>query len=205
MKFDLHTHTTLSACSSLDARDLIDAAGKAGLDGVCITDHQTMAIDRHITEGRQANGIVVIIGMEYATPDGDFLIFGPISRIPENLSADALLTEVDNCGGVAIAAHPFRKDRPVSETVVRDGKCTIMETINGRNSVLEDLKTSQWRKRYGLTETGGSDAHTPPEVGAAFTRFYTPVYSHADLVHALKNGLCQPEWNAQPACTRQHS
>jgi hypothetical protein len=35
------------------------------------------AAGRYIEEGIQDNGLYLLIGMEYATPDGDFLLFGP--------------------------------------------------------------------------------------------------------------------------------
>lgn len=111
MIFDLHVHTTLSSCSQLTLDEILDNARHKGLDGVCITDHQTMAVKQQTKESIQADGLCIITGMEYATPDGDFLIFGPFENIPANLPAKELLHLVDRAGGVAVAAHPFRQGR----------------------------------------------------------------------------------------------
>ena len=192
MIFDTHIHTAISPCSRLDVHELIETAGRIGLDGICITDHQSMAIGRTITEGRQSNGLIVIIGMEYETPEGDFLLFGPIEQIPSHLSAPELLNYTRNEGGGAIAAHPCRKERPVSELIFQKGLCPVIETHNGRNAMVENLKASRRHTHYGLIATAGSDAHTLDELGTAVTRFSVPIYSRQDFVQALKQGLCQP-------------
>ncbi len=77
MIFDMHIHTTISSCSRLNVHELIETAGRIGLDGICITDHESMAVGKYIGEGRQPNGLTVIIGMEYKTPEGGFSAFWP--------------------------------------------------------------------------------------------------------------------------------
>lgn len=203
MIFDMHTHTILSSCSVLDFNEIIDIARIIGLDGICITDHRTMDIRHHITEGIQPNGVIVIFGMEYDTPHGDFLIFGSYEHIPQNMAALDLLNYIKHTKGIAIAAHPFRKNRPVKESFVRDKLCTVVESINGRNSEIENLKTETWQKRYRQTQTGGSDAHTPHELGKVVTRFSMPIYSRKDLVYALRHGLCKPEMSTSPVFVKQ--
>ena len=197
MIFDTHIHTDLSSCSVLCVHDLIRIAHDAGLDGICITDHQTMDIRRQISEGPQSNGLTVIIGMEYETPDGDFLIFGPYEALAPGMDAPALLAHVKETGGAAIAAHPFRADRGVSEYVVRDGLCRTVEAVNGRNSDIENLKTRKWQDSYRITVTGGSDAHTDLEVGKIVTRFFRPVHTRREFIEAINAGKCRPEYLSQ--------
>jgi len=193
MNFDLHVHTNISSCSKLEIGDILRYARAFGLDGVCITDHQTMEIRHHLREGIQEDGLCVIFGMEYSTQDGDFLIFGPFEDIPPTLSAEDMLALVDKCGGLAIAAHPFRSNRPVGEHIIRQGRCRAIESINGRNTRLENLRAQRWYQKYELTQTGGSDAHTLEELGGVCTRFDIPVRFRSDLIFALKKGLCRPE------------
>lgn len=193
MLFDLHVHTTLSACSQLDIKDILQLARGRGLDGVCITDHDTMDIRHQLTEGIQPNGLVVVFGMEYSTSLGDFLVFAPTHKIPPRLSAERLLSTVEDMGGVAVAAHPFRSGRSVSEKLIKLGLCTAVESINGRNTPQENMAVEQWIERYDLFQCGGSDAHTIPELGTYATRFLVPVSTRTDLIQALKHGLCRPE------------
>ena len=189
----MHVHTTFSPCSRMRVDEAVAAAGQSGLDGICITDHDTMNIRLVLTEGVQENGVVVIFGMEYTTSRGDFLVFGPFEALDPGLSADRLLQIVDRSGGIAIAAHPFRKERPVDARIVEDGRCRVIESLNGRNTARENAAVQPWRNGYDLTECGGSDAHTIEEVGRFVTRFFVPVRTRSDLIAALKNRLCRPE------------
>lgn len=193
MLFDLHAHTDISPCGSLTIGEILANAKRLGLGGVCITDHDAMEAARYVREGAQADGLIVIIGMEYATADGDFLLFGPYEGLQSGLAARDVLALVGETGGAAVAAHPFRRNRPVSEFVMRSRLCRIMELVNGRNSFEDNARAEAWRGGYGPHLTGGSDAHTLAELGRVATRFSVPITSRADLVAALNAGLCRPE------------
>lgn len=193
MHFDLHVHTTISACSELTLGEILSHARSRGLDGVCITDHDTMEIQRLIQEGLQPTGLCVIFGIEYTTHDGDFLLFGPFDNVPPGLPAPEVLRWVDAVGGVAVAAHPFRQSRPTQEYLIQDGLCRIVEGLNGRNRESENDCLNRWRKQYSVREVGGSDAHSLAELGKVTTRFSEPVRSRRGLVAALKRGDYVPE------------
>jgi predicted metal-dependent phosphoesterase TrpH len=198
MRFDLHVHTTLSPCSTLDVGEVLEHARARGLDGVCITDHDTMEIRHSLREGVQPDGLCVIIGMEYSTTQGDFLLFGPFETLPPHLEAAELLHAVNRRGGAAVAAHPFRAARQTDEEIVRKGLCRTIEGINGRNRDFENRLVEDWRARYCLNECGGSDAHTLEELGRVVTTFRGPLRSRDELVQALNGGGYRPEWNNGP-------
>jgi predicted metal-dependent phosphoesterase TrpH len=193
MLIDLHVHTSLSACGRMTIGDILDHIKARGLDGVCITDHDAMDIRHFLSEGVQESGVCVIFGTEYSTSQGDFLIFGPFEDLPAHLSAHRLLQTVQDRGGVAVAAHPFRKGRCADEALIREGLCGAVECLNGRNAPQENSAATRWRQRYALAGCGGSDAHTLDELGTFATRFLVPVRTRAELIRALKNGMCQPE------------
>ena len=192
MRFDMHVHTELSPCSNLAVRDLLAQARNRGLDGVCITDHNTMEVRRVIREGIQADGLVVIIGMEYDTPEGDFLVFGPLEDLRPGLGAQALLKTVNHRGGAVVAAHPFRAGRLTAGHLLSSGLVGIIEAINGRNKAAENARAFALARQQALTLCGGSDAHDLEELGGVATRFDVPIYSRANLVQALNRGLCRP-------------
>lgn len=193
MLIDMHVHTTVSPCSRLTLEDVLAHSRRRGLDGVCITDHGSLAAARSITEGRQPDGLYVFFGLEYATPEGDFLVFGPFEELPRHLGARRLLDQVAIAGGVAIAAHPFRPGRPVREDLIRDGHCRIVESVNGRNRSADNRAVDGWRRRYDFTECAGSDAHCLAELGRVRTRFDQRVETRGQLVRALQMGVCSPE------------
>ncbi len=188
MKFDLHVHTTLSPCSSLTLPQILAEARAKNLDGVCITDHETMEAQNMVQEGIQEDGLCVICGMEYATKEGDFLVFGPFSSLPRGLTAAELLQRVYKDGGIAVAAHPFRAKRPTQEHIIAQGLCHIVEGVNGRNQNSENQLVSLWKERYGVRRVGGSDAHTLEELGRVTTRFHYPIKNRLDFIYALKTG-----------------
>lgn len=200
MNIDMHVHTSISACSQLPLDNLLRTAPDRGLYGVCITDHDTMAVRNHLREGLQQNGLCVIFGMEYATSDGDFLLFGPFEELESGLAAPALLRHVQAAGGVAVAAHPGRQNRSAGEHLIRQGLCTIIESINGRNRPHENDAVASWNARYGVRQVGGSDAHTIEELGRVSTRFSTPIRSRAELINALKHGEYAPAQKGAVTC-----
>ncbi len=192
MLFDLHVHSAISPCSRLPLGDILAHARARGLDGVCVTDHDTMDARRALEEGVQPDGLCVVIGMEYATPQGDFLLFGPFEELEPGLHAARLLPLVHASGGAVVAAHPFRAGRSTDEAIVKSGLCRAVERINGRNSRVQNGLVDNWLARYPLFACGGSDAHSLDELGRVATRFNVPVRSRADLVGALRQGLCSP-------------
>ncbi len=168
MLIDMHVHTTVSACSRLTLAEVLANSRRRGLDGVCITDHDSMAAARCLREGRQPDGLYVFFGLEYATPDGDFLVFGPFEELARRLSARRLLDEVAAAGGVSIAAHPFRHNRPVGEYLVREGCCRVVESVNGRNRAPENQAVEGWRRQYAQRrpQPGGIGPGANPLPGA---------------------------------------
>lgn len=146
-----------------------------------------MAIRRDFKEGMQVNGLCLIFGIEYTTPAGDFLLFGPFEKLSAGINACELLQQVKDTGGVAVAAHPFRTKRLTNEILIHKGLCRIVEGVNGRNSPGQNMKTGDWQRRYGVHLTGGSDAHSLEELGAAATRLTTPVSSREEFIRALLN------------------
>ena len=134
MILDIHVHSSLSPCSRLDPHDILRSARSRGLDGVCITDHHTMEAWKAIREEVQSDGLCVIIGQEYSTPEGDFLLFGPYEALPRGLDAMRLLRYVRDTGGAAVAAHPCRAGRGIAPWVFESGFCLHAEGENGRNT-----------------------------------------------------------------------
>ncbi len=188
----MHIHTHFSHCSIIKIPQLLQRAQKVGIDGICITDHNTIASKSVFEKIADNSGICVIIGIEYTTSNGDFLVYGPVDYIPEKMDAKNLFKWVQKEGGVTIAAHPFRKDRPVDPDVLHLSK--IIESVNGRNNPAENALCKNWLQKHGegMKEIGGSDAHTLEEVGQVVTVFKKNIYNMDDLVRELLYGNYSP-------------
>jgi hypothetical protein len=192
MLIDLHVHSTCSPCSILKPSEILANARSLGLDAVCITDHDTMSILTQCREGFQPDGLLVIVGMEYTTDQGDYLVFGDVRSLPTGLSAEVLLPAVRELGGAAISAHPCRTWRPADTVIFDQGLCAIAEAENGRNTDAENGLAQALIEARGMTAVAGSDAHALEELGRCPTRFTVPVNSTRDLVDALNQGHCRP-------------
>ena len=73
---DLHIHSTLSPCGSLDMspRVIVGKAKEAGLDIIAVTDHNMAENTPYVREVGEQNGIVVLAGMELQTREEIHLI-----------------------------------------------------------------------------------------------------------------------------------
>lgn len=194
MLIDIHVHTDISPCSIMDIDTILCVSRQRGMDGVCLTDHDTMEAAAYVQEGVQDDGFVVIVGMEYTTPQGDFLIFGPFEDMERGLDARDMLPLVHDLGGAAIGAHPYRNWRPAQQSLFEQGVCRVIEGVNGRNSVPENLRAQVLAQRLGLPMSGGSDAHRVDELGTFPTRFPDRITSREGLILALRAGSCEPAW-----------
>lgn len=193
MIIDMHIHTSFSPCSAISIPNLLQTARKVGLDGICITDHDTMAAKPVFDNLSDSKGICVIVGMEYATPKGDFLVFGSAEYIPDGMDAKELIRWVKKEGGVAIPAHPFRKSRPTDPVILSSFE--IVEVLNGRNRPSENESCKRWLDTYGngTRRTAGSDAHTIEEIGRMATIFKKDIYSVEDFINALRSDDYMPK------------
>jgi len=192
MLIDMHIHTHFSPCSIIKIPQLLQRAQKVGIDSICITDHNTIASKSVFEKIADNSGICVIVGIEYTTSNGDFLIFGSVDHIPAKMDAKNLLKWVQKEGNVAIAAHPFREDRPFDTGLLQSLK--IVEGLNGRNKPNENELCKNWLQKHGegMKEIGGSDAHTLKEVGQVVTVFKKNIYNMDDLVRELLYGNYSP-------------
>jgi len=89
----------------LEPARIIKIARKKGLDGVAVTDHDT------IKGGLVASGIekdFVIVGAEMRTEYGDVLVLF-LNEEERSGRFREVVEEVKEQGGLVVLAHPFRK------------------------------------------------------------------------------------------------
>ncbi|KIX14583.1 PHP domain-containing protein [Dethiosulfatarculus sandiegensis] len=194
MLFDLHVHTTYSACSRLLLGDILAHARRKGLDGVLITDHDTTEAMRWVRPGLQPDGLMLLVGMEYATDQGDFLVLGDNLQLASDLDAPDLINQVEDNNGITIAAHPFRKNRSVELALLNKPYVAYIEGINGRNQSGENRLALGLGQAKGKIMLGGSDAHALDELGRVVTNFDYPITGMKDLIKEIKAGHCRPMW-----------
>ena len=168
MKLDLHNHTVYSPDSATTVRDAISVAVRRGLDGIAVTDHNS--ISGSLEAVRLAEGrLVVLTGSEISTSDGHLLCIGIGEDIKKGLPMAETAEIAVSLGGIAVPSHPFRLGTGAGISVLKTLKVPAIETVNGRNLHSRNRRAWVYAKGAALGSTGGSDSHAPDEIGRAFT------------------------------------
>ncbi|MFH1112797.1 MAG: PHP domain-containing protein [Pseudomonadota bacterium] len=200
MDIDLHIHTTAySPCSHMSPDDLMTAAKKAGLDGVCITEHNKIWKAEDAKALSDKHGLAVFRGVEITTTGGDIVVFG-LEEEPDGLLTPAeLKRKVDAANAVAIAAHPFRgfllfgfgslsMDLDSAMENPTFAHVHGLEVCNGLVTEEENDFASKVAAAMGLLRVGGSDAHRTVGVGTCVTVFEDVIEDERQLVEAIFRG-----------------
>jgi predicted metal-dependent phosphoesterase TrpH len=197
LKIDLHVHTCYSRDSSITLQQVVSFAKKRGLDGVAVTDHNTV-------EGAlkmKTRDILVVPGIEVSTSNGHLLGINVTTPIPAKLGIEETIRLIHEAGGIAVAPHPtaFYKSPP-SRRVSSYDAVEVMNASSVPFSVLTHY-SRKFAEGLGLPQTGGSDSHYAPEIGSA----YTVVEADAavdEIVSAIKKGNVYPMGRGIPWKTR---
>lgn len=191
MLIDLHCHTSpRSRCSSLTVEALVARARERGLDGVCLTEHDTAWPAEELAALRERTGFPIFAGVEYTTDVGHVLAFGA-DGWPGGTFRE-LSRWAASRGGLLFLAHPFRESRfpPLS---IPPGLASF-EAVNGSDGLLAAGAARALEGRFALPPIGGSDAHSSAEVGRAATRFARRITTQAELLAELAAGRYQAVW-----------
>lgn len=193
MKLDLHLHTAASPrCGWMPPEDAVQAASRAGLDAVAVTDHNTTEAVPAVREAAP-DDLLVVAGEEVDTPEGQIVgLFLTEPVEPGQPPAD-VLAAIHDQGGLAYAPHPFDPLRERLETLEEHApRLDAVEVRNGRcvRRTFDD-RAAAFASRHSLPGTGGSDAHFAREVGGCWTRLpdlHPREASREDVREALRDG-----------------
>ncbi len=184
---DLQIHTDASDGMD-DARTILDAARRRGIDVIAVTDHDQVggALRAREVAAQAQHPVEVVVGSEVSSRAGHILALWIEEPIPAFRSAAATVEAIWKQGGVAIIAHPAAVvplalgvgdiDRLVRDlTPERRGDRAPVLAVETANPI----PSARWRRArvaaanhgWALAETGGSDAHFHEQVGAGLTRF----------------------------------
>jgi predicted metal-dependent phosphoesterase TrpH len=168
MKFDLHIHSTYSD-GRADVKEIIKAATRSGLDGIAITDHDTMkgipAARRYIKE--QKLDLILIPGIEVNTLEGHLLVLG-VEKPPERKkSPEETIEKAHELGGIANVPHPYH---PFRHAIGRIPNADAVEVYNSKHLFgLANGRAKLEARRRGMSMVAGSDSHFADTVGLGVT------------------------------------
>ena len=200
MRIDLHIHTyPRSSCSSIEPAALIQEAKRIGLDGICLTEHQSLWPPGEVEKLARDGGIRIFRGNEITTDQGDILVFGYEEHVQGIVTIQELYERVAAAGGYMIAAHPFRgflvfgigqlqmnvehaSQRRVFQYV------NALEIRNGKVTEQENEMARQVAEKLDMHGVAGSDAHLIDEVGKWITIFERNIQNERELIEELTAG-----------------
>jgi len=169
MKFDLHSHTNYSPrCGFMEPKTLVRIARKRGLDGIAVTDHDTIKGSLKAREYAEKS-LEIIIGSEVMTSRGEVIgLF--LSEEIQSTDLIDVVEEIHDQNGVAVVPHPFDTLRKAALWPTEDDVKYLdgVEGFNARNVYQKsNMDAIEFGKQHKLAITAGSDAHFSNEIGNA--------------------------------------
>jgi predicted metal-dependent phosphoesterase TrpH len=186
-RFDLHVHSAYSPDSRLPLEGIAARLPYVELRGFALTDHNTVRGHAALAQ-LQARfpSYLFVPGVEISTLEGHLLAFGVHEAPVPGRPIVETVEWVRAHGGEAIPSHPFRRSHGIGRRVADTIAVPALETRNGHNSEVANLRAADTAARRGLGESGGSDAHVASDVGRAYTEFEDAVRTVDDLLEALR-------------------
>jgi predicted metal-dependent phosphoesterase TrpH len=190
-KIDLHIHSRYSTDNDSDPEETILRAIELGLNGVAFTEHYFYEASEpvEILKEKYWNSIMIFRGVEFSTAEGHCLIFGVDTdslKIRYAPVAD-VVRFVARAGGVVIPSHPYRPGTSLGDLVRTVDGIAGLEGYNGANMHSYNVKAIEMAQSLRLPYTGGSDAHSPEEVGSCYTEF-DDLVTPENFIDLLKAG-----------------
>lgn len=196
MFIDLHMHEmTYSKDSYLKLDEIVKIAKMRGLQGICITDHDSMGLKEYTKEYSKKTGFPIFVGIEYFSLQGDIVAFG-ISEYPkERVDAQTFIDEVNRQGGVCFSAHPFRNNnRGLEKNLDIVKGLHGVEVLNGSTLMPANCLAAEYAKRLGLVMVGASDCHVSEKIGTYATYFPNAVRTMEEFVKAFREDELRPAY-----------
>jgi hypothetical protein len=184
-----------SACSIQTPDQIIEDAMRC-LDGVCLTDHNSVAGAERALAISKATGFPVFIGVEASIASGHFLVFtaGP-PPVDGAYDLERLAETLKDHEHVIIPAHVHR-DGGGERTadLVREHRelFTAIEVYNNNCGDADTERNLALAHELGLPAVGCSDAHARGITGIHYTDFEDEIKTTLDLIRALKSGRYRP-------------
>jgi predicted metal-dependent phosphoesterase TrpH len=192
---DLQLHSDLGDGLS-PPEAILDAAERAGLDIVTLTDHDDIRgsfILRDLA-AKRGSPVTAAPGIEVTTRSGHLLALFVEDEIPMFRPLPETVIAIHRAGGIAIVPHPLSYltfsvgERALRALAARGDGASFVDGIEVRNPSYAGRVRGRRARTLNehvlrIAETGSSDAHHAKLVGTAWTEF--PGTTIADLRAAI--------------------
>ena len=174
---DLHSHSRASFDSLADPAAMVERALRLGLTHLAVTDHERIDGARRAAD-LAGDRLVVIVGEEVRTRDGDLIGLFLEQAVKPGLSAAETAAAIHEQGGLVGLPHPFDGFRSSGGSKAGDAidrqeeLATLVDYVEVHNArAYRDAnpRAAGYATRHGLPGVASSDAHSVMEVGIAYT------------------------------------
>lgn len=198
MKIDFHCHTEYSFDCDTSLERVLGKYVDKKINGVVVTDHNFSTYEKalSIVEKRKWP-LMIIPGVEITSTKEGFhiLAIGVEKVFGAGLPALEVIEMIQENGGLAVIAHPFRHGSGLMTCGLSLAQCDLILRradgieLNGKSYKESIIKTKKLIKEYPKKfVTVGSDAHFVYEIGRAYLEVNRDVVDFNGLKKALKEG-----------------
>lgn len=204
MLIDLHARTRATVPGGHEARKIISAARRAGLDGVAFVDRLHTNHARELTAAGEEEDFPVFIGVEIPALTGRFLCFAPevdpffqreewrqLMAISVNPTVQRVIDLFENVGGAVLAAQPYVRQNGtrLGDKLVLYDRLSGVEVFSPQCRPIERVLAIEAGVKMGLPLAAGSETgRSLGDVGQAATLFSSRVQTQREFVEALRSG-----------------
>ena len=170
LKLDLHIHSQYSEDGTGAPKDIIKSLKKKGINGMAITDHNS--VEGSLKALKVApKDFIVITGAEISTIDGHIIALDVKEDIQKKLSIEETVEKIIDLGGTPIVPHLYRNMSGIKMGNLKRiiNKISAIEVFNSCSVPQTNLKMAKTAKKLKLGGVGGSDSHEPSYVGYGYT------------------------------------
>ena len=194
MLVDMHLHALPHSTDSfITLEQIVAIAREKGLDGVCLTDHDSMGGKEFAEEYSRKIDFPIFVGIEYFSLQGDITTWGVNSYPDKRIGAQPWLDFVNESNGFCCACHHFRNNnRGLEENLGWVKGLHGVEVLNGSTPMETNRIALKWCKELGLQPIGASDAHVIKQIGKYATWLPEKVDNLADFVALLRSRPVKP-------------
>jgi predicted metal-dependent phosphoesterase TrpH len=201
MRLDLHIHSQFSPDSHSSIEAILKRAQEVGLDGIAVTDHNSVQSFFAASKLAEDLGLdlTIVPGAEISTSEGHLIALGTHSLMPAGLSAAETIERAHEDGGIVVAPHPFA----IFRQGIRNLQVKRLDAVEAFNSKhlfgFSNYLATRSARKLNLGVTGGSDSHKVETVGFGYTE--VNIANGADveqILYAIKDGRSQAKGRVSP-------
>ncbi len=189
MKADLHAHTHFSRDALTSVETFVRRYQQAGIDCVAVSDHNN--VDGALAV-REIASFQVIISEEIRSTEGEIIGLFLQESVRKGLTPEDTVRAIREQSGLVLVPHPFDRLRrsPLREEALLRilPQVDVIEVFNSRTVFRgDDERARRFAEEHGKPMSAATDAHTPWEIGLAYTEM-PPFEGPGDFLVALGKG-----------------